>query len=170
MRGPVFLTLKKVEAYPTSDVTLNARWYDTREWTADDVARGNARFITYLRSVDPDRPVKIMAYDSMLDVMNPYTQALGAYPHCTGESAFFRPWFKRYGYLRGINDSSEPSQPAKNITELKGLFFCMTMEGMNAHDYFINLTNLLVDPLQKAWYQKNLPLLRIDGFIRLEEA
>jgi hypothetical protein len=168
MRGPVFLTLKKVEAYPTSDPTLNARWYDTREWTASDVARGNARDITFLRSTDPDRPVKIMAYDSMIDVMNPYSQALGAYPHCTGESAFFRPWFKRYGYLRGINDSSEPSQPAKNIDELKGLFFCMTFEGMNAHDYFINLTNLLVDPLQKAWYQKNLPYFELMGSFDLK--
>jgi hypothetical protein len=168
MRGPTFLTLKKVEEYPTSDPTLNARWYDTREWTADDVARGNARDISYMRSTDPDRPVKIMAYDSMIDVMNPYTQALGAYPHCTGESAFFRPWFKRYGYLRGINDSSEPSQPAKNIDELKGLFFCMTMEGMNAHDYFINLTNLLLDPLQKAWYKKNLPYFELMGSFDLK--
>jgi hypothetical protein len=169
MRGPTFLTLKKAEQFPTSEPTLNARWYDIHEWVADDVARGNARDITFLRSVDPDRPVKIMAYDSMIDVMNPYTQALGAYPHCTGESAFFRPWFKRYGYLRGINDSSEPSQPAKNIDELKGLFFCMTMEGMNAHDYFINLTNLLVDPLQKAWYEKNLPYFELMGSFDLKK-
>ena len=169
VRGPTFLTLRKAEKFPTSDPTLNARWYDTREWTADDVARGNARDIGFLRSVDPDRPVKIMAYDSMIDVMNPYTQALGAYPHCTGESAFFRPWFKRYGYLRGINDSSEPSQPAKNIEELKGLFFCMTMEGMNAHDYFINLTNILCDPLQKEWYEKNVPYFELMGAFNLKK-
>ncbi len=169
MRGPVFLTLKKVEKYPTSDPTLNARWYDIHEWVADDVARGNARDITFLRGADPERPVKIMAYDSMIDVMNPYTQALGGCPHCTGESAFFRPWFKRYGYLRGINDSSEPSQPAKNIDEIKSLFFCMTMEGMNAHDYFINLTNILRDPLQKAWYEKNLPYFELMGAFDLKK-
>jgi hypothetical protein len=169
MRGPIFLTQKKAEQFPTSDPTLNARWYDTREWVADDVARGNARNITYMRHVDPDRPIKIMAYDSMVDVMNPYTQALGAYPHCTGESAFFRPWFKRYGYLRGINDSSEPSQPATNIDQLKSLFFCMTMEGVNAHDYFINLTNILVDPLQKAWYEKNLPYFKLMGSFNLKK-
>lgn len=169
MRGPVFLTQKKREEFPTSDPTLNARWYDTREWAADDVARGNARDMAYMRSVDPERPIKIMAYDSMVDVMNPYTQALGGYPHCTGESAFFRPWFKRYGYLRGINDSSEPSQPAKNVTELKGLFFCMVMEGMNAHDYFINLTNVLVDPAQKAWYEKYLPFFKLMGSFDLKK-
>jgi hypothetical protein len=169
VRGATFLTLKKAEEYPTGDPTLNARWYDTREWAADDVARGNAREITYLRSADPDRVVKIMAYDPIMDVLNPYAQALGAVPHNTGESAFFIPWDKRYGYLRGINDSSEPSQPAKNIDELKGLFFCMTMEGMNDHDYFINLTNLLVDPVQKAWYEKNLPYLELMGAFNLKK-
>ena len=161
--------MKKAEKYPTGDQTLNARWYDTREWAASDVARGNAREITFLRSADPDRVVKIMACDSMLDIMNPYEQALGAVPHNTGESAFFVPFSKRYGYLRGINDSSEPSQPAKNVDELKSLFFCMTMEGMNDHDYFINLTNLLVDPVQKAWYEKNLPYLELMGVFNLKK-
>jgi hypothetical protein len=169
MRGPTFLTLKKAEAYPTSDPTLNARWYDTREWIAEDVAHGNARDVTFARSAYPDIPMKVMAYDSMIDVMNPYSAALGLVPHDTGESAFFRPWDKRYGYLRGIEDSSEPSQPAKNVEELKGLFFCMTMEGMNAHDYFINLTNLLVDPVQKAWYDRNLPYLELMGAFNLQK-
>ncbi len=122
-----------------------------------------------MRSAQPEIPLKIMAYDSMIDVMNPYSAALGAVPHDTGESAFFRPWDKRYGFLRGIQDSSEPSQPAKNVEELKGLFFCMTMEGMNAHDYFINLTNLLVDPVQKAWYDKNVPYLELMGSFNLKK-
>lgn len=169
MRGPAFLTLKKVESYPTSDEGLNARYFDLREWVADDVARANARDISFLRSIDPDRPVKIMAYDSMVDDMMPYAQALGAYPHCTGEGAFFRPWFKRYGYLRGINDSSEPSEPAKNLQGLKSIFFAMTMEGMNAHDYFIHLHNILSDPAQKEWYEKNLPYFELLGCFNLKK-
>ncbi len=169
MRGPVFLTQKKAEKFPTSDPTLNARWYDTREWLAEDVARGNARDITYMRSAQPEIPLKIMAYDSMIDVMNPYSAALGAVPHDTGEGAFFRPWDKRYGFLRGIEDSSEPSAPGRNLGEVEGIFFCMTMEGMNAHDYFINLTNLLCDPAQKAWYDKNVPYLELMGSFNLQK-
>ena len=169
IRGPAFLTLKKVETYPTSDEGLNARYFDLHEWVADDVARANARDIAFLRSIDPDRPVKIMAYDSMVDDMMPYAQALGAYPHCTGEGAFFRPWFKRYGYLRGINDSSEPSEPAKDLQGLKSVFFQMTMEGMNAHDYFIHLHNIVGDPLQRAWYEKNLPYFELLGCFNLKK-
>jgi hypothetical protein len=169
VRGPAFLTLKKAEIYPTSEPTLNARLFDLREWVADNVARANARDIGFLRSIDPARPIKIMAYDSMTDIMMPYAQALGAYPHCTGESAFYRPWFKRYGYLRGVNDSSEPSQPAKNLAELRYLFFTMTMEGMNAHDYFIHLHNILGDPEQKAWYEKNLRYFELMGAYNLKK-
>jgi hypothetical protein len=169
VRGPTFLTLKKAEEFPTSDPTLNARWYDTREWIAEDVARGNMRDITYLRSAQPEIPLKIMAYDSMIDVMNPYSAALGAVPHDTGEGAFFRPWDKRYGYLRGINDSSEPGGPGPHLADVEAYFFGMTMEGMNAHDYFINLTNLLVDPAQKAWYDKNLPFFELMGSFNLKK-
>ncbi len=163
VHGPVFLTLNKVEKFPTSDEGLNARLYDVREWVADCVARANLRYLQYLRGIDPARPVKIMAFDSMLDVMMPYAQLEGAYPHCTGESAFFRPWFKRYGYLRGVPDSSEPSQPAKNVDELNGLFFCMTMEGVNAHDYFIHLHSITEDAAMKAWYTSHVDHFKLMG-------
>jgi hypothetical protein len=168
-RGPVFLTLKNAEEYPTSDPALNARWYDTRQWVASDVARSNARDMTYLRGADPDRVVKIMSADSMADVMYPYMEALGAVPHSTGEAGYFVPWSKRYGYVRGVNESSESGGPAKDIDELKSLFFCMTMEGMNDHDYFINLTNILLDPVQQTWYEKNLPYLELMGVFNLKK-
>ncbi|HEY3329054.1 MAG TPA: beta-galactosidase trimerization domain-containing protein [Capsulimonadaceae bacterium] len=169
VHGPVFLTVNKAEKFPTSDDGLNARLYDVREWVADCVARANLRYLEYLRGIDPARPVKIMAFDSMIDVMMPYAQLEGAYPHCTGESAFFRPWFKRYGYLRGVNDSSEPSQPAKNVNELTNLFFCMTMEGVNAHDYFIHLHSITADPAMKAWYVSRLANFQLMGKFDLKK-
>jgi hypothetical protein len=167
--GPTFLTLNKYEPLPTSDPGLNARQYDVREWVADVTARANSRYIEYLRGIDPARPIKLMAFDSMIDDMMPNLERLGGYPHCTGESAYYRPWFKRYGYLRGVNDSSEPSQPARNVAELKNLFFTMTLEGMNAHDYFIHLHNILSDPEQKAWYTANLPYFDLMGRFDLKK-
>ncbi len=167
--GPVFLTTRKQEAFPTADKGLNARLHDLREWVADCVARANLRYLEYLRGMDPNRPVKIMAYDSMIDVMMPFAELQGAYPHCTGEGAYFRPWFKRYGYLRGIPDSSERSQPCKNVEELRGLFFCMMMEGVNAHDYFIHLHCVTGDPVQKAWYESNVNYFQLMGRFDLKK-
>ena len=167
--GPTFLTLNKFEPFPTRDAGVNARLYDVREWVADCVARGNLRYLEYLRGIDPVRPVKIMAFDSMVDVMMPYAERQGAYPHCTGESAFFRPWFKRYGYLRGVPDSSEPSQSTANLAQLKGLFFCMTMEGLNAHDYFIHLHSITADPEQNAWYEQNVEYYKLMGRFDLKK-
>ncbi len=167
--GPTFLTLNKTEPFPTHDVGLNNRLYDVREWVADCVARANFRYLEYVRGIDSERPVKLMAFDSMIDDMMPYVQEEGAYPHCTGESAFFRPWFKRYGYLRGIPDSSEPSQSPGNLANTKSLFFCMTMEGMNAHDMFIHLHSITGVPEIKAWYEQNVEYYKLMGRFNLKK-
>ncbi|HEY3417711.1 MAG TPA: beta-galactosidase trimerization domain-containing protein, partial [Armatimonadota bacterium] len=162
--GPVFLTLNKAAtSFPCDDPCINAQLYDVREWMADCCARANARYIAYVRGVDPYRPVKLMAFYSMIDVMTPYLEQWGGYPHCTGESAFYRPWMKRYGYIRGVPDSSEPSAPAKDLADFEKLFFTMTMEGMNAHDYFWDLQNILDLPPVLAYYEKNLPYFELMG-------
>ncbi len=167
--GPTFLTLNRAESFPTSDKGLNARLHDVREWVADMTARANVRYIEHLRGIDPNRPVKLMAFDSMLDVMMPNLERLGAYPHCTGEGAFFRPWFKRYGYLRGIPDSSEPGGPAEKLIDLKRFFFIMTFEGMNAHDYFWDLQNILDKPDMTEWYEKNVAYFKLMGRFDLKK-
>jgi hypothetical protein len=169
VRGPAFLTLKKAAAYPTDDEGLNARFFDLTEWTADVVVRANARDIAFLRSIDPVRPVKIMAPDNLIDGMMPVTAELGAYPHCTGEGGFFRPWLKRYGYLRGVAASAEPPSSAKDVAGLKGLFFAMTLEGVNACDYFYHLQDILGDSDKKSWYEKNLPYFELMGAYDLKK-
>jgi hypothetical protein len=169
VRGPRFLTPKKAEEFPTSDPLLNARLYDVREWVTDCVARANARSMEYIRGVDTVRPIKMMAFYSMIDIMMPYLQKLGGYPHCTGEGAFIRPWFKRYGYLRGIPDSSEPSEPSKTMNGLRRDFFTMTMEGMNAHDYFLHLHDITRNPEMKAWYEQNVEYFKLMGRFDLKK-
>jgi hypothetical protein len=167
--GPVFLSTNKMEDFPTTDLGLNARRYDVREWVADSCARANKRYLEYMRGIDPNRPIKLMAFHTMADIMMPYVALLGAYPHCTGEGAFFRPWDKRNGFLRGIQDSSEPGGPADTLAALKRFFFIMTFEGMNAHDYFWDLDNILAKPDLKEHYEKNVPYYKLMGRFNLKK-
>lgn len=162
--GPVFLSLRQVEdGYPTSDPHLNARNFDLREWVADACARAVALSVKRLRGIDSERGVKLMAPHDNVDIIMPYMQEWGMYPHCTGQGAYFRPWLRRNGYLFGIMGSSEPSASAKDLKDLKRIFFTLTFEGMGAHDYFYNLHDVLVSPEKKDWYEKNLPYYKLNG-------
>ncbi|MDR1304558.1 MAG: beta-galactosidase trimerization domain-containing protein [Verrucomicrobiales bacterium] len=169
IKGPRFLTTKRAEEFPTPDKQLNARLYDLREWVADNTARSNARAIEIIRGADADRPVKMMAFYSMIDVMMPWLEQLGGYPHCTGEGAYFRPWFKRFGYLRGIQSSAEPSGPAGDLRGLRRIYFTLQMEGGNALDYFIHLHSVTADPEMKAWFERNAGYLQLMGRFDLKK-
>ncbi|MDR1304556.1 MAG: beta-galactosidase trimerization domain-containing protein [Verrucomicrobiales bacterium] len=163
IKGPRFLTTKLGEPFPTSDPLVNAQLFDLREWMTDCVARSNARAIDYIRGADADRPVKMMAFYSMIDVMMPLLEERGGYPHCTGEGDYFRPWFKRYGYLRGIEASAEPSQPAPDMWNLKRKMFTFQMEGGNSMDYFIHLHSITANPEMKEWYEQNVRYYQLMG-------
>lgn len=162
--GPVFLTLKKAEtAFPTRDPRLNARRFDVCEWVGDHAARAVALSVKRLRGIDPVRAVKLMAPHDIVDLVMPYMAEWGVYPHCTGQGAFFRPWLRRNGYLHGIMGSSEPSQSAGSVHDLRRIFFTFTFEGQGAHDYFYNLHDILINPEKLAWYEQNLPYLKLTG-------
>jgi len=164
LRGPVFLTLSKAEqSFPTRDPHLNARHFDVREWVADCGARAVALSVKRYRGIDPNRAVKLMAPHDNIDVIMPYMEEWGIYPHCTGEGDYFRPWLRRNGYLHGIMGSSETSQSPKNLLTLKRVFFAITFEGQGVLDYFYNLHDLLVHPDKQAWYEKNLPYYNLCG-------
>jgi hypothetical protein len=162
--GPVFLTLRKAEnSFPTGDSGLNARRFDVREWVADSCARAVALSVKRLRGIDSGRGVKLMAPHDNVDLVMPYMEEWGIYPHCTGQGAYFRPWLRRNGYLHGIMGSSETSQSSTDVHSLMRVFFTFTFEGMGAHDYFYNLHDILISPEKKAWYEKNLPYLKLTG-------
>ena len=164
INGPVFLTLRHAALnFPTPFVHLNARLYDEREWVANMNARANARAMEYLRSIMPNQPIKVMAFDSMTDIMQPFLRKLGAYGHMTGEGAFFHPWYKRFGYLRGLPASGESGSTPGNLAQLKNLYFDATFEGLNAVDYFWDVEDVLKHPLQAAWYRQNVPYLQLMG-------
>jgi hypothetical protein len=161
--GPVFLTGRALEDFPTSDALLNARRFDHQEFVDWAMAQAMGTTLATLRSLDPDRPIKVHAFDSSpwgWSVLARY----GGYSHHTGSGAGWH-WSepKQYGAARGLQDSSEPGGPMNNLRELRGLFANLVSMGKNAHDYFINLQSITRDPAMRSWFEARMPDLRVMG-------
>jgi hypothetical protein len=161
--GPVFLTAQEMVDFPTADPQLNARRFDHEdyiEWAVADTVRST---LLAIRSIDPDRPIKVHAFGS-----SPYgwrvLGELGGYSHHTGSGAgwcYTDP--KARGLERNLQDSSEPGGPMENLRDLKGLFGNLVFMGKNAHDYFISLQSLTRDPAMRAWFEAKLPVIKVMG-------
>ena len=54
-----------------------------------------------IRAVDPGRFIKMHAFQRK-DLGIPLAARYGAFGHNTGDEAYFRPWDRRFGYVRGI--------------------------------------------------------------------
>jgi hypothetical protein len=161
--GPIFLTPKKLEEFPTSDPLLNARRWDQMEFVDWDTAQGVASSLRAVRSVDPDRPIKVHAYGG-----SPWgwqtVAAYGGYSHHTGSGSgwtYTEP--KQLGASRNLQDSSEPGGPMPTLRDLKGLFGNLIFMGKNAHDYFISLQSITRDPQMRAYFLSKLPAIKVMG-------
>jgi hypothetical protein len=132
--GPVFLTPRKAEDFPTSDPRVNALRWDHMEFIDWAVAQTVAGTLATLRSVDPDRPIKVHAYD-----LSPWgwdtVARYGGYSHHTGSGAGWQ-WTepKQYGSAMGLQDSSEPGGPMPTLREFRGIWGSLIYMGKNAHD------------------------------------
>ncbi len=107
-RGNFFLTDTPWETYPFRDTHRNARyadWYEYVPWAVADMLEHTFKAI---RGADPNRPIKIHAFHRK-DLAIPLGAQYGGFNHNTGDEAFFRPWDKRFGYVRGIPSSAESS-------------------------------------------------------------
>lgn len=161
--GPIFLTTKKLEPFPTSDPHLNARRWDHMEFIDWDAAQGVDSTLKTVRSIDPDRPIKVHAYDSSpwgWQVVARY----GGYSHHTGSGPdwnFTIP--HQFGASRMLQDSSEPGGPVNNLRDLKGLFGNLISMGKNAHDYFINLSSISGNPQMRAYFEQKMPAIKLMG-------
>ena len=116
--GPIFLTPRKAEDFPTADPQVNARRWDHMEFIDWAVAQAVGSTLATLRSVDPDRPIKVHAYAGSpwgWDTVARY----GGYSHHTGSGAGWQ-WTepKQYGSAMGLQDSSEPGSPMPTLTRV----------------------------------------------------
>ncbi|HEY3396669.1 MAG TPA: hypothetical protein VGM19_03320 [Armatimonadota bacterium] len=165
--GPVFLTPQPVEDFPTSDPQLNARKADYQDWVTYTIGTAMRRTCSYIRSVDPDRAIKFHAVES--EWADRAMQDYGGYGHCTGEGAFYRPFFKRFGFPRGSQASAEPGGSPADLPGLKNLFWCIWMEGLNAFDFFYRLPDVINAPQQKAYFEQMLPYMKLMGSHNLKD-
>ena len=161
--GPVFLTSKRMEDFPTSDPYLNARRFDHLDFVDWAVADSVRTSLLAIRAVDPDRPIKVHAFEDSSWGWK-VLQELGGYSHHTGSGPgwhFTDP--KQRGLTRNIPDSSETGGPVGNLRDLKGLFGNLVFMGKNAHDYFINLQSITKDPAMRAWFESKMPEIKVMG-------
>ncbi|HEY3416855.1 MAG TPA: hypothetical protein VGM23_08230, partial [Armatimonadota bacterium] len=161
--GPVFLTTKKLQDFPTDDPKVNARradQFDFIDWAVADSVRTTLREI---RSIDPDRPIKVHAYAG-----SPWgwrvVSEMGGFSHHTGSGAgwsYTDP--KSYGLSRHIQDSSETGGSMSTVRDTKGLFGNLIFMGKNAHDYFHDLQSITQLPGMRDWLAAKLPDIRLMG-------
>jgi hypothetical protein len=161
--GPVFLTSKALEDFPTGDPLLNARRYDHFDFIDWAVADSVGDMLREVRTVDPDRPIKIHAYES-----SPWGWKTigdtGGYSHHTGAGAGWAYTVpKQYALSRNLQDSAETGGSMDTPRNIRGIFGCLIFMGKNAHDYFYNLQDITKDPAVLAWFIKKLPDIRIMG-------
>ena len=168
--GPVFLTAKPLEDFPTGDPLLNARRYDHFDFIDWAVADSVGQMLREVRAVDPDRPIKVHAYES-----SPWgwkmIQELGGYSHHTGAGAGWNYTIpKQYGLSRNLEDSCETGGSMETPRNIKGLFGNLIYMGKNAHDYFYNLQDITKDPAVLDWFIKKLPDIRLMGRVNVDQS
>jgi hypothetical protein len=161
--GPIFLTSKPLEDFPTSDPLVNARRWDITEFIDWDAAQGVDSTLAAIRSVDADRPIKVHAYGRSPFGWKSLAE-YGGYSHHTGSGpGWSYPEPHQYALARDLQDSSETGSSVDNLHELKGLFGNLIYMGKNAFDYFHDLMNITKDPQERAWFEEKLPAIKVMG-------
>jgi hypothetical protein len=151
LRGSFFLTDSPRDVYPFRDSRLNARFVDWREYVPWAIADMLEDTFKAIRGVDPDRFIKMHAYRRK-DLGIPLAARYGCFGHNTGDEAFFRPWDRRFGYVRGIPASCEPSGSVNTPDHFKRWlgWHCFT-GGPNALDYFHNIQSMMYSDCADLW-------------------
>ncbi len=158
--GTFFLSSNRMEKYPFSDAKLNARYYDWQEYTAWAPLQRVEATLKMMRSVDPDRPIKVHAAQNK-DLFQPMIAKYGGYAHNTGEGGFLRAWDKRLGYVWGTAASAEFGGPIMDPEGLKRWFGFFTFEGLNAFDQFHNIQGMMYPDSVKDLWVKYMPYLHL---------
>ena len=163
----VWLSDQDDSGYPTQDECLNRKWVDWIGYLVDEQLTVLERYLRLIRSVDPVRPIKIMAPDKgMLPLVLDLCEKYGAFPHLTGENPRqFRPEdYKSFGLLRGLPSTSEPAGPVKTTQEIQALFANILWESQDNHDYGFDLDRtVMTQPEVVNWFDQNRPTLATLG-------
>ncbi len=159
-RGAFFLSDRKLEDYPFADSGLNARYVDWNEYISWAIADMLEHTYQAIRAIDPNRFIKMHAFQRK-DYGTVLAAKYGAAQHNTGDEAFFRPWDRRFGYVRGVPASCEPSGSVDTPDHFKTWLGWHTFTGgLNALDYFHNIQSMMYSPAAPLW-KKYLPYWKL---------
>jgi len=163
----VWLSDQDESGYPSKDERLNRKWLDWLAYLIDEQMTVLEDYLRLIRSVDSDRPIKIMAPDKgMLTNTLDLCEKYGAFPHLTGENPRqYRPEnFKYFTALRGLPSTSEPGSPVKTAQDVQALFTNILWESQDNHDYGFDLDrNVMTQPEVVDWFDRNKAILSTLG-------
>ncbi len=168
----VFLSDTEGESFPFSDPHLNQRYLDWQDYLSWEKQQTLITFLKTMRSVDPNRPIKVMTpFLFQSDAMVLF-QRYGGYPQLTGEGGWYRPMhYKGYSRLYGIPGSSEPGGAMTNPRDTQNMFANIFWESQDCHDYVFDLNRELWRyPKVVEWWTQNASLLATLGKIDFAEA
>jgi hypothetical protein len=161
----VFLSPHSREVFPFQDRHLNQRYLDWRDYLRHRKLQTLKIYLKAMRSIDPNRPIKVMTPQQWLsDAMDLFEQ-YGAYPQLTGETTWYRPMhYKGYTSLRGRLSSSEPGSYLKTADKCRQMFANIFMESQDCHDYGFDFSrDFWRYPETVKWWEENRALLATFG-------
>lgn len=162
----VFLSQYPKENMPFADRGLNQRYYDWIDFLCHEKFLKMEKFLIAMRSLDPDRPIKVMTPDNLgwtktMELFN----RLGAYAQLTGEANWYRPMhYKGYTFLYNRSASSEPGGPVNDAYNAQRMFANVFWESQDCHDYGFDFSrDFFCHKSVVEWWEANKALLKTVG-------
>jgi len=119
----VYLNHDKADYFPYADKGLNQEYIDWRDYLRYVKFDTLEKYLKFMRSIDPVRPIKVMTPNQWLSDAFDLFEKYGAYPQLTGECNWYRPMhYKGYTMLRDRFSSSEPGGPVFNPMEAQIMY------------------------------------------------
>ena len=167
--GFIALNDLPLRPYPLMSKPENKKWYDALNFASWLRMRGVENILRAIRSVEPDRPLKMMALIKHLDQSVDLCEKYGAYQHDTGGAAAYFCTFTgaRLSRTHGLPWSCEQGGPPDNAQDFKGNITYYLLYGNDAADLVFATTHYKDKPDIAAWFDENLELIKCIGKMRL---
>ena len=168
--GYAFLNATPLRPYPLMTEAENARYYEAIAFCAELRVKKIEGDLRAIRSVDPNRPLKLMATHSFYDLTLGLCRRYGAYQHDTGGAgAFWAPMEGGY-YSRAhrLPYSCEQGGPPKDVAALRRSLTYYLNYGNDAVDLVFGVAHYAhaEDPAIRGWFEENAGLIRAIGKLR----
>jgi hypothetical protein len=163
-QGRAFLSSEKPAVYPYLGKERNRLFLLWQDWHLDAKYHSWVEILDGMRQVDPNRPVKFMAPMKLrADRWTKLARDWGGFGHFTGETVWYFPWYKRYGFLYDVPGSSEPGSPYGSIPAMHDGFRRTFLAGLNAHDPVFVAQTYTRPPEMRKWWEDHNPVLKRMG-------